>query len=144
MEILFRAKRKDTGEWLFWNIYGEFCKENGKRTRVTVCKVSTILYYNNIHQIRHLIDENTVGRMMQIKDVIGKRVWEGDIIQDKQYDMKFVVKWDEGELRFAIEMDKCGPRGICRPFVCSCEKIGNIYDNPELASNFPIMQVLEE
>lgn len=35
-EILFRGKLIDNGEWVYWNCYGDFCRESGKRTKVII------------------------------------------------------------------------------------------------------------
>ena len=45
-EILFKAKRVDNGEWVYWNVYGELCKESGKRARLSIKNGATTSYYN--------------------------------------------------------------------------------------------------
>lgn len=135
MNALLRAKRNDTGEWIFWNAFGELCHESGKRTRVTINKGATTLYYDYIHQIQHLICEDTITQSLPIKDAKGNLLWESDIIKDSVNNMNFVIKWDEKDLRFVTEMDNCGLQRIIRPFICHCEKIGIFFDNPELSNN---------
>ena len=129
-EILFKAKRKDNGEWIHWNLWGELIRESGKRTRITVKNSATTSYYDYVHQIRHLIDESTLCQYTGLTDKNGRKVWENDIVyipyislDDTYCRVVFRHGTFIGELA-----DGCEDCITNR----KAEVIGNYFDNPEL------------
>lgn len=129
-EIIFRGKRTDNGEWV-----------EGYLTR----RPSAIQYETHYSPWYidkpprdpddngdfYNVDPETIGQFTGLIDADGKRVFEGDILKNKEgfvYFGKHIaeVVFDEG--RF------CGLGDY--PFEPSdfhrCEIIGNIHDNPEL------------
>lgn len=160
-EILFRGKRKDNGEWVYWNCYGDFCRESGKRTKVIITRASGESYYYHPYQITSMIRPETIGQYTGLKDKNGKRIFEGDIFKfpdevwksyytscGTEYDSYEVENYgvlgfnkDMGCFDFvkykynenSVEADLHDNHEIeFSDFVSSLEVIGNIHDNTEL------------
>lgn len=148
-EILFRGNRKDNGEWAYWNIYGEFCTPKGRRTRLTRKTPYGEKYYYYIYELKQLIDPETVGQFTGLTDKNGKKIFEGDILNNewcfaygnsvvkfgtyKTLDM--TAEYQQGHLGFHLEhtheVDKRSMRMDLMFFANKGEIVGNIHDNPE-------------
>lgn len=129
-KIMFKAKRKDNGEWVYWNIYGMICNKNGKLRRLSVKRnLATTSYYHYIHQIITLIDEKTICQYTGLTDKNGNKIWENDIVKDNV--IFGVVVWDEKNARFMIDDIHDGLQDYS-DWWGEVEVIGNIFDNPEL------------
>lgn len=127
---MFKAKRKDNGEWVYWNIYGMICNKNGKLRRLSVKRnLATTSYYHYIHQIITLIDEKTICQYTGLTDKNGNKIWENDIVKDNV--IFGVVVWDEKNARFMIDDIHDGLQDYS-DWWGEVEVIGNIFDNPEL------------
>ena len=146
-ENLLKAKRTDNGEWVYWNIFGELCRESGKRTRLAIQKGATISYYDYIHQIITLIDKNTICRPTGLTDKNGNKIWENDIcryVEDNKCGAKeelFSVKYGRHaelckiNMGFYIDWIKTGYYRCDLVFWAesgNIEVIGNVFDNAEL------------
>lgn len=114
-EILFRAKRKDNGKWVYGDLlhpdnYGNgYCIEDFTKEK------------NNCYDI----NPETIGQFTGLTDKNGKEIFEGDI-----------VKWDEKEwgcpYNELVEFDYELLAMRKHDYKQWCEIIGNITDNPEL------------
>lgn len=150
-EILFRGKRKDNGEWIYWNIYGELCRLSGKRARLAISKTAGEHYYHYIYQIRQSIIPETVGQYTGLTDKNGNKIFEGDLLNgfeypflsDNVHNYFAEVVWFDNRPAFGLYTHKhplSAVRGISEgnceymeDFESSqWEVIGNIHDNPEL------------
>ncbi|MBO5384522.1 MAG: hypothetical protein J6A30_09505 [Ruminococcus sp.] len=85
---------------------------------------------------RHRVIPETVGQYTGLNDSNGRKIFEGDVIQDGNCDYnKYVVEYSTergGFLPFA-HGDGCGCCEINTLHDSTCHTvIGNIYDNPEL------------
>lgn len=124
-EILFRGQHVDSKAWC----YGYLVKQFG----------STEIYLsgNTKHSWdRHRVIPETVGQYTGLNDSNGRKIFEGDVIQDGNCDYnKYVVEYSTergGFLPFA-HGDGCGCCEINTLHDSTCHTvIGNIYDNPEL------------
>lgn len=133
-EILFKAKRKDNGEWVE-GLPGYDI--NGKITEIEV--------YKKVFDCRiYEIDPNTLCQFTGLTDKNGRKIWENDIIKTSQYGV------DNGDGRnfagfdiFSISFSECSfclmnkwRRFNLRPNR-DMEAIGNIFDNPDLLEEEP-------
>lgn len=66
-----------------------------------------------------------------IKDINGKEMYEGDIVQDVTVGIKGVINWSDAKLMYLFE-NKIFRTELCRLYGPELEIIGNIYENPEL------------
>ena len=137
-EILFKAKRLDNGEWVCWNIYGDLCRLNGKRTRLAIKNGATTHYYDYIYQVIERIDKNTLCQYTGLTDKNGNKIWENDIC-DRYEKFYEIVKYHEGDfvLDYSYALGKEEGDSYCNLgfYVCkrnSVKAIGNIFDNPDL------------
>jgi hypothetical protein len=125
-EFLFRAKRKDNGEWI---------ESSGLHSRlgnsyiVGISKKGRKDFWE--------VDTETVGQYTGLTDKNGKRIFEGDIVEEKFGERVcgcYAVNMNEergGWFPFACG-DGCGCCEAEVAMVENCEVIGNIHDNPEL------------
>ena len=136
-EILFRGKRVDNGEWVFWNAFGYITTQNGKQRPLVEKTKNSVRFYTDINRIK--IRKESVGQYTGLTDKNGKKIFEGDIC--KTYFESYTRRWEE----VGVVTEFCGAFGIesadgkhFRAFINksiytrSHEVIGNIYDNPEL------------
>lgn len=136
-EILFKAKRKDNGEW----VEGQYAyitnplTEDGKPIKHLICNGTSI--FND------LIDPDTLCQYTGLTDKNGKKIWENDIVKclkrKEGYELYQVV-WRNEFADFGVEPIK--PKyGAKYPIGLSdgvtlyghdYRAFGNIFDNPEL------------
>lgn len=119
-EILFRGKRKDNGEWVDGSLQ---------------CFKGVSIFDRDIKNFV-VVHPETVGQYTGLTDKNGKKIFEGDIVNCKTRNYKFVsfaVEWYQRDCRYTIGR---GKNGELQNYVMSSdfeyEIIGNIHDNPEL------------
>ena len=115
-EILFRAKRKATNDW----VYGYFEKAYDDSQIYVSPKIIT--KYGSEY-----VREDTLGQYTGLTDKNGVKIFEGDIIEyeSKRYSINYLSHY----ARFAAVK----PNTVFCVFAYQRgEVIGNIYDNPEL------------
>ena len=119
-EILFRGKSKKTGEWFFGNL---FDKDNSGRTHVCTTAQGCLD-----------IDPETVGQFTGLIDKNDKRIYDGDIVINKNlHSKKWVVKYRTDSEYVGFVLVEVGKSGISYfTSWAEVEIMGNIHDNPEL------------
>lgn len=135
-EILFKAKRKDNGEW----VEGQYVyitnplTEDGKPIKHLIC--------NGTNIFNDLIDPDTLCQYTGLTDKDGKKIWENDIISIHTYsyyepedDYFGVVTYCEKDACWSLNNNEKYGEIICECFGSYTTEIinhGNIFDNPEL------------
>lgn len=124
-EILFKAKRKDNGEW----VEGQYAyttnplTEDGKPIKHLIC--------NGTNIFNDLIDPDTLCQYTGLTDKNDKKIWENDIVELPDEEGYFTCEWEEDAARFVMNGD-----GLTVDFdnywSYQAEVAGNIFDNPEL------------
>ena len=128
LEILFRGKRIDNGEFVYGyvgvfkgttQIYVPFTEEEEKENEGHIFSAIGGLWYT--------VNPATVGQFTGLTDKNGKKIFEGDIV-DVDGDV-YACRWDEGNFEFGL-VSKDVSFGIA--YATIDQVIGNIHDNPDL------------
>lgn len=129
-EILFKAKRKDNGEWVEGCIVIDQSRFDRFKYRIQPIE-SGVLY-------AHPIDPDTLCQYTGLTDKNGKRIWENDIC-DRKEKYPEIVTYNKGDwqLDYSYVFGKEIHTDACNLGFYVCERkcvevIGNIFDNPEL------------
>ena len=128
-EILFKAKRKDNGEW----VEGYYCKTTiGNDIRPSDVIFVPFKVSRNEEWGWMKVDSDTLCQYTGLTDKNGKRIWENDILRNKKGDIG-VVQWFEEHTAFMIwnKTKNC----VCylsENDFSKIEVIGNVFDNAEL------------
>ena len=129
-EILFRAKRRDNGEW----VEGAYCpKSCDNPFGPMVDRPSIINLVPPFDGLWFDVDPETVGQYTGCFDRNGEKIFEGDIVAGGDYNIEDgygEVRWDDAawEITNLYLSGSFHDNYHSREF----EVIGNIYDNPEL------------
>ncbi len=130
-EILFKAKRKDNGEWIQGYYY-------------QIWQQGYILWgmINNMPDMVE-VNPNTLCQYTGLTDKNGKKIWENDIVKNKKRTEGFdwyKVVWRKDFADFGVEPIKPKfeakyPMGLSDELTIygrDYEVVGNVFDNPEL------------
>lgn len=128
-QLLFRAKRATGNGWVeglpYYNLFGQLCIQPFDDTCCVV------------------IDEDTLGQYTTLIDHEGRKIFEGDIVEEidesvlREYFNRWVVHWEEDSCGFEPFSDSVRNCGHCGGGIYPdhIKVIGNIHDNPEI---FPL------
>jgi uncharacterized phage protein (TIGR01671 family) len=132
-KILFRCKRKDTGEWVYWDMVGRITTPAGRISKVTVEHTYEDEDCYFAHQLWHMLDRPTLGECTGQKDGFKNLIFEGDILVGPRFtdeEGNGVVKWNNGAWEVGNGNRCCSFYENIRS--TAYDVIGNIHDNPEL------------
>ena len=119
-EIIFRGKSLNTNCW----VYGDLRQDKIRRKAY----------------IEYEVDPDTIGQYTGLIDKNGKKIYEGDILQDELNSrMNHIVKYDNSRCSYTgwcplVRWNWEKGNIISQEWINECGKvvIGNIFDNKEL------------
>lgn len=123
-EILFRGKQMDGGEWISGDL------RHWRNGQVGI--------HNDALRCTQVVIPETVGQYTGLKDMNGRRIFEGDIVcyDNSPYNVYCepqtgVVAWKNGSLCFKhTKYNSTFFRALCSDdfFSAKCEVIGNVHE----------------
>lgn len=139
---LFKAKRKDNGEWVIGNIITNVFFRLGQSIPYILCPdkaeydcFEDFTEENGIFEVR----PDTICQCTGLKDKNGKLIWENDIVgfwdtystENGQAEMDCIGKvvWDDETISFQVT-NRLSAESY--EVLDECSVIGNVFDNPEL------------
>ena len=142
-EILFKAKRKDNGEW----VEGYYVYDYSHDAHYIFANI--IVTPNGVHDKResfsleyYEIDPETLCQYTGLTDKNGNKIWENDIVKCKKYIggnfIDYCIEVGYAEMKHGVfGLHRIKYDAYYRPFKdwledYEYEVIGNIFDNPEL------------
>jgi len=133
MEIKFRGKQTESGEWY----HGYYVKDRHGGHHI-------LSEYNGLATITHSVDGDTVGMCTGLKDKNGAEIFVGDIVKRSfgvGYSTTRYPSYENGTERVSVgevayDCESAKYRFLEQPsdpnFIIHIEVIGNTHDNPEL------------
>ncbi len=123
--ILFKAKRKDNGEWV--EGYYVYCRKR----HYVLPVVNEIIGYDEREDKWIEINPDTLCQYTGLTDKNGKKIWENDIayIRSSGLSGYGVIKYENGNL---VLVDSKRKRTYSLYGEWKIRKDGNIFDNAEL------------
>ena len=133
-EIIFKAKRKDNGEWV--EGYYVYCRKRHYILPV----LNKAIGFDEREDEWVEVDPNTICQFTGLTDKNGKKIWENDIVRDKTGDI-FRIYWSEQLLNysakcvkstFSVFINQKWDLGTLLKSQIDVEVCGNIFDNQDL------------
>lgn len=131
-KILFKAKRKDNGEWI--EGYYVYCRKRHYILPV----LNKAIGFDEREDEWVEVNPDTICQYTGLTDKNGKRIWENDIC-DRKEKYHEIVTYNEGDwqLDYSYALGKEKHFCACNLGFYACERecvevIGNVFDNPEL------------
>lgn len=135
-EILFKAKRKDNGEWI--EGYYVYCRKRHYILQV----LNKAIGFDEREYEWVEVDPDTICQYTGLTDKNGKKIWENDILKCKKYIggnfVDYCIEVGYVEMKHgAFGLHRIKNDAYYRPFKdwledYEYEVVGNIFDNPEL------------
>jgi uncharacterized phage protein (TIGR01671 family) len=122
-EYKFRGKRIDNGEWVYGYVYKDaLIGCNILQTKPCLAAI--------------MVDPSTAGQYTGLKDKNGREIYEGDIVEYKDFSGGLYLFREQPKTKGIIKINNL-LKGIYLKGMGTFESnkaeiIGNIYDNPEL------------
>ena len=135
-EILFKAKRKDNGEWV--EGYYVYCRKRHYILQV----LNKAIGFDEREYEWVEVDPDTICQYTGLTDKNGKKIWENDILSIHAYsydepedDYFGVVTYCKKDACWSLNNNEKYGEIICECFGSYTTEIinhGNIFDNPDL------------
>ena len=131
-EILFKAKRKDNGEW----VEGYYRADPDLDTHY-ICGWNYYASENGLERepFEEEINPDTLCQYIGFTDKNGEKIWENDIVEERHrgvITMRYHVLWDFKETSWMFETKSSARYGIYAINQRKFEVVGNIFDNSDL------------
>lgn len=120
-EITFRGKEKDTGKWKYGDLIVDFSLKNNYYIGDNDCNEVGDVYYQSYDVI-----PETIGQFTGLKDKNGKKIFEGDIVEEGCNGLISSVVWDNEIGTYKLK--DLGDYYI-KDAPIEWEVIGNIYED---------------
>ncbi len=126
-EILFKAKRKDNGEWVEGNLITNERNENQKYIGYIFDERNGVIEDFDLVEVI----PTTICQYTGLTDKNGKKIWENDIAHIRSSGLSGygVIKYENGNL---VLVDAKRKRTYSMYGEWKIRKDGNIFDNAEL------------
>ncbi len=126
-EILFKAKRKDNGEWVEGNLITNERNENQKYIGYIFDERNGVIEDYDLVEVI----PDTICQYTGLEDKNGNKIWENDIAHIRSSGLSGygVIKYENGNL---VLVDVKRKRTYSMYGEWKIRKDGNIFDNPEL------------
>lgn len=133
-EILFKAKRKDNGEWVEGNLITNERNENQKYIGYIFDERNGVIEDYDLVEVI----PTTICQYTGLTDKNGRKIWENDIC-DRKEKYPEIVTYNKGDwqLDYSYVFGKEMHTDACNLGFYVCERncvevIGNIFDNADL------------
>ena len=132
-DIRFRAKRKDTGEWIKGGTLVNFDTDNGSLCFIAQTQSKCFAYTDDNGNITDMegafihVQLDTVGQFIGAQDAYGEDIYEDDIVRHN--DSLYVIRYLPHLARF---IGKSSSSLISVFSFKHCIIVGNIHDNPDM------------
>ncbi len=129
-EILFKAKRKDNGEWV-----EGYYRADPDLDMHYICGWNYYPSENGLERepFEYEINPETLCQYIGLKDKNGKKIWENDIVKCRHSQSFGNVKWYCGDyIGWCVDDVYDCEQQFDKDMFDTCEVIGNVFDNPEL------------
>lgn len=132
---LFKAKRKDDGEWVFGNRI-----DDGVTGQVFIHAVGNSVNESDkvgeegcLQFVAFEVAPSTICQCTGLKDKNGKLVWENDIVEYRDCTTeRYVVAYENDKACFEYQQYGCSIMNFDEMSSVEVEVVGNVFDNPEL------------